>query len=83
MSDYEKKQLEKDFRRYTSRHLERPSKCKNLGQIQFYIKELSVKISEYKKRFDYVPDHAYMLLSDYNASQNRLIFNNFKQAYSF
>ena len=82
MSDYEKKQLENDFSKYTSRHFEKPTRCKNLGQIQFYIKELSVKISEYKQRFNYVPDKAYMLLSDYNASQNRLIFRNFRQEHS-
>ncbi len=83
MSGYEKKQLEKEFRRYTTRHLEKPSRCKNLGQIQFFIKELSSKISDYKLQFNYVPDHAYMLLSDYNSSQNKLIFSNFRQAYTF
>lgn len=83
MSDYEKKQLEKDFKRFTSKHFESPSKCKNLGQIQFYVKELTTKISEYRNQFNYVPDHAYVLLHDYNASQNKLIFRNFKQLYSF
>ena len=83
MSDYEKKQLEKEFKRYTSRHLEKPSRCKNLVQIQYFIKELSTKISEYNLQFNYVPDHAYMLLNDYNSSQNKLIFRNFRNEYAF
>ena len=83
MSDYEKKQLERAFRKYTNQHLEKPSRCKNLVQIQFFINELSTKISDYKQRFNYVPDHAYMLLSDYNTSQNKLIFSNFRQADTF
>ena len=83
MSDYERKQIEREFRLYTNRHLESPSKCKNLGQIQFYIKELSSKITEYNNRFNYVPDYAYTMLSDYNFSQNKLIFSNFQQEYSY
>lgn len=82
MSDYEKKQLENDFKRFTSKHFEKPSRCKNIGQIQFYVQEVSLKIEEFKKRFNYVPTYAYTLLSEYNASQNRLIFNNFQKMYA-
>ena len=81
MSNYEKKQAVKDFKRFTSKHFERPSRCKNLGQIQFYIKELTIKIGEFKAKLNYVPNDAYSLLSEYNASQNRLIFSNFQQTY--
>jgi len=82
MSNQKRKQLEKDFNRFTSRHFESPSRCKNLGQLQFYIKELTVKIGEFKSRFNYVPNDAYSLLSEYNASQNRLIFIDFQKTYS-
>ena len=82
MSDYEKKQLENDFRRFTNKHFEKPSRCKNIGQIQFYVQEVSLKIEEFKSRFNYVPRYAYTLLSEYNASQNRLIFNNFQEMYA-
>ena len=83
MSNPEKKQLEKEFKRYATIHLEKPSRCKNLVQIQYFIKELSTKISEYNLKFNYVPDHAYMLLSDYNTSQNNLMISNFRNAYAF
>ena len=83
MSNYEKKQLEKDFKKFTNRHFERPSKCKNLGQVQFYVKELALKIEEFKSRFNYVPKSAYVLLSEYNASQNKLIFSNFQNTYAW
>ena len=83
MSDYEKKQLEKEFKEFTSKHFEMPARCKNLGQIQFYVKEISLKITEYKTRFNHVPKYAYVLLSDYNMIQNRLIFRNFQKEYSF
>ena len=82
MSNYEKKQLEKDFRKFTRRHFESPSRCKNLGQIQFYIKELILKIEEFKLKFNYVPKSAYTLLSEYNSSQNKLIFSNFQKTYA-
>lgn len=83
MSNYEKNQLESDFKRFTSTHFEKPSNCKNLEQVQFYVKDLTLKITEFKKSFNYVPEYAYSLLSDYNASQNKLIFRNFKRVYSF
>ncbi len=83
MSNYEIKQLEKDFKRFTKKHFEHPSRCKNLGQVQFYVKELSVKIEEFRSRFNYVPKSAYVLLSEYNASQNKMIINNFQQTYTW
>lgn len=81
MSTIEKKQLEKDFKRFTSRHFEKPSRCKNLDQIQFYIQELTSKIKELKGRFNYVPDHAYQLLAQYNNTQNTLIHREFRNTY--
>lgn len=81
MSNFEKKRLDREFNMFTSKHFEKPSRCKNLGMIQFYIRELTNKIDEYKRRFNYVPSNAYSLLSEYNASQNKLVFNNFQQIY--
>lgn len=81
MSDREKKQIDRQLRIFVSRHFDKPSNCRDLEQIQFYVKELSEKISDYKSRFNYVPEYAYTLLSDYNASQNKIIFHNFKRLY--
>ncbi|MDH5400262.1 MAG: hypothetical protein OEX02_20975 [Cyclobacteriaceae bacterium] len=81
MSGYEKKQVEKEFKSFTSRNFEKPAKCKNIDQVRFYVNELSVKITEFKSRFNYVPDHAYALLTQYNNLQNRMIFTDFKNTY--
>jgi len=83
MSDYEKQLLENNFKKFTRKHFERPSRCKNIGQIQYYVQELSLKIEEFKSRFNYVPNIAYVLLSEYNASQNKLIFKGFQKIYAW
>ena len=82
MSDFEKKQLEKEFNKFTKRNFEAPRRCKNLDQIRYYVKELSLKMDEFKKRFNFVPQNAYTLLSQYNSLQNKLVMSNFQQAYS-
>jgi hypothetical protein len=81
MSDFEKKKLETELKNFTSRNFERPSDCRNLDQIRFYVRELCSKIEEYEKRFNYVPAWAYSLLTQYNAVQNSLIRIDFKTAY--
>jgi len=82
MNQYDKKLIEIDFNKFTKRHFEKPSKCKNIGQIQFYVQEISLKIEEFKLRFNYVPKAAYIMLSEYNAWQNKLIFKNFQHSYA-
>ena len=81
MSEFEKKQLELDLKNFTSRNFVKPAECRNLEQIRFYISELCVKIEEYKKRFDYVPNTAYYLLSQYNSKQNTLLYRDFIRNY--
>ena len=81
MSRYEKKQVEKEFKSFTNKHFEKPAKCRNIDQVRFYVQELSDKITEFKRRFNYVPDAAYSLLSQYNNIQNTMVFAHFKQNY--
>ena len=81
MSDYEKKRLELELRNFTSRNFERPSDCRNLDQIRFYVKELCGKIEEYEMRFNYVPQWAYSLLAQYNLVQNRMLLVEFAASY--
>lgn len=81
MSDFEKKTLEIELKSFTSRNFERPSDCRNLDQIRFYIRELCLKIEDYQKRFNYVPGVAYALLAQYNARQNSIIHKEFLQNY--
>lgn len=82
MSNFEKKRVEKDLRKFISNHFVKPSRCQNVGQIQYYVAELSNKIEELKRRSGYVPNYAYQLLSQYNSSQNSIIHQEFKRMYS-
>jgi hypothetical protein len=82
ITEYEKQRVEMDFKVFTTRNFERPTNCRNLDQIRFYVKELCSKIEEYESRFNYVPQSVYSMLSQYNMAQNRLIEVEFKNAYS-
>ncbi len=82
MTDYEKTKLDVALKEFTSRNFEKPDKCKNLGQIRYYIRELCLKIEEYETRFQYVPEIAYSLLSQYNMVQNSLIYEDFHRNYA-
>lgn len=81
MSEFEKKHLERELKNFTARNFVRPSDCRNLDQIRFYIQELCAKIEDYKKRFNYVPNTAYALLSQYNSKQNTLLCRDFLMNY--
>jgi hypothetical protein len=81
MSEFEKKHLERELKEFTARNFVKPSECRNLDQIRFYIRELCVKIEDYRKRFNYVPGTAYLLLSQYNSKQNSLLYHDFIRNY--
>ena len=81
MSNFERKKLEMDLRNFAERNFESPSNCRNTDQIRFYVRELCLKIEEYKRRFNFVPGTAYSLLAQYNMMQNQLIHIEFKKAY--
>jgi len=82
MNDYERKKLELELKNFTSRNFERPSNCRNLDQIRFYVRELCNKIEEYENRFNYVPASAYTLLAQYNSAQNQMLLVDFRTTYS-
>ncbi|MEO1054439.1 MAG: hypothetical protein AAFX87_27625 [Bacteroidota bacterium] len=81
MSEFEKKRIDKEFSKFTKRNFEAPKKCRNIDQIRFYVRELSIQIDEFKSKFNYVPNNAYTLLSQYNALQNQMVFADFKNRY--
>ena len=83
MSTYEKKQIDTDFKRFTSLNFERPTKCKSIGQLQYYVQELTRKIKELKSKFNYVPEKAFILLTEYNKMVNNLTFKNYQEVYSY
>lgn len=74
MSEFEKKTLELELKAFASKNFERPSDCKNLDQVRFYIRELCLRIEDYQKRFNYAPELAYTLLAQYNARQNSMLY---------
>jgi hypothetical protein len=80
MSEYEKVKLESDLKSFTARNFVRPADCQNVTQIQFYVRELCLKIDEYESMFNYVPGWAYGLLAQYNLKQNKLVQVEFKSA---
>lgn len=82
MTDYEKKKLETSFKSYTSRNFERPEKCRNIDQIRYYVQELYNKIKEYEIEFNYVPEHAYILITQYNQAHNSLLYKDFRNLYA-
>ena len=82
MTRFEQKKLDVEFNRFTRMNFDKPQKCQNIGQIRYYMKELSDKIQELKMAFNYVPAAAHVLMSQYNAAQNRFILKNFQEAYS-
>ena len=81
MSDYEKKKVEMELKSFTSSHFEKPSACRNLEQIRFYVSELCKVIESYEQRFNYVPADAYTLLAQYNARQNSMLYHDFVNTY--
>jgi hypothetical protein len=82
MTRFEQKKLDSEFTKFTRMNFDKPQKCKSIGQIRYYMQELSDKMSSLKQSFNYVPNSAHILLSQYNAAQNRLIFENFQEVYS-
>ena len=83
MSIKEQKQIEKEFKSFTEKHFEKPNRCRTLHEVQFYIRELSIKIDEMKSAFNFVPTPAYILLAEYNKLQNKEIYSNFKKFYNW
>lgn len=77
----DRKQVENELNNFALRNFEKPSDCKDLEQIRFYVRELCLKIEELERRFEYVPSSAYQLLAQYNSRQNSIINKNFSNTY--
>jgi len=81
MSRFEKEKIEKEFLAFASRNFETPKRCRNAGQVRFYVRELCIMIEDLKQKFNYVPKRAYALLTEYNCVQNKMVSTNFLEAY--
>ena len=75
------RKIDHELKQFAARNFEHPGNCRNLEQIRFYVRELSVKIEEMKRQFNYVPSSAYSLLAQYNAVQNSIIGMDFRKTY--
>ncbi len=82
MTDYEKTKLDVALKDFINRNFKKPQECLNLEQIRFYVRELCLKIEEYEANFQYVPESAYALLSQYNLVQNSYLYRDFNHTYS-
>jgi hypothetical protein len=80
MSDFERKKQELEFKSFAARNFVKPSECKNLEQVRYYLQELISKM-EQMRLAGFIPEHAYTLLAQYNAAQNRLLTVDFKNNY--
>jgi hypothetical protein len=81
MSEFEKKKLEMELKSFVSKNFERPADCNNLDQVRFYIRELCVRIEDYQQRFSYAPELAFLLLAQYNARQNSMLYKDYVNSY--
>ena len=81
MGIFERKRIDNELQQFAARNFEKPSDCKDLEQIRFYVRELCSKIEELENRFEYVPNSAYTLLAQYNSKQNALISKDFSNSY--
>ena len=81
MTRFEQKKLDVEFTRFTKMNFDKPQKCRSIGQIRYYMDELNAKMRELKEAFNYVPGSAHVLMSQYNAAQNRLIHKNYQETY--
>jgi hypothetical protein len=80
MSDFERKKQELEFKSFATKNFVKPSECKNLEQVRFYLQELISRM-EHMRSTGFIPEHAYALLAQYNAAQNRLLTVDFKNNY--
>ncbi len=81
MTDYERKKIELELKSFIAKNFDRPMACKNLEQIRFYVRELSLKIEALEKEYAFVPDFVFTLLTQYNERQNILLTKEFKNSY--
>jgi hypothetical protein len=82
MNDYQQKRIEMEWKEFVHSNFEKPSACRNLEQIRYYIREITLRMEAEKKRHDYVPDWAYAILAQYNDVQNKILLADFQKTYA-
>ena len=82
MNDYYRKRSEIEWKDFIHSNFEKPSACRNLEQIRYYIHEITHRIAAEKKVNGYVPDWAYTILAQYNEAQNKILLADFMKTYA-
>lgn len=76
-----KKQAEKEFRRYARKNLPNPNSVKRIEQTRVLLLDLHNLMHEFKTRFNFIPDEAYLRFNTYKNIQDRMVYDNFKKSY--
>lgn len=82
MNDYQQKRIEMEWKAFIHSNFEKPAACKNLEQIRYYIREITLRMESEKQRHDFVPDWVYTTLAQYNEAQNRILLADFQKSYA-
>ena len=80
--EHDRNTLEKEFKNFTHKNFETPEQCRDLNQVEFYIRELKAKMKEFKQQFNFIPKFAYHLLWEYTSLQNEMLSNGLHQIYN-
>jgi hypothetical protein len=70
---YHHSRVDTQFERFYKRHFEDPRECRNVEQVRFYLGEISRKIEEYRRSYNYVPEKALNLWESYKKIYNRMV----------
>jgi hypothetical protein len=81
MASYLQTKREAELKSFANRNFEPPSRCRNLEQIRYYIRELCDLIEKFESEFADAPSWAYKLLSQYNERQNSFLRRDFMNTY--
>ena len=80
-NSYLNKLIEREFKSFVRKNLLKPGDCKKIEQTNRCIDQMHRLISEYKLRFDFVPDSAQVMFTKYQNIQDRMVYENFRETY--
>lgn len=76
------KRAEKEFRKFARNNLLKPSKCRRIDETNDCIFKMHEIIQVLRKRFNYVPDSAQLMMNKYQNIQDRMVYENFRRSYN-
>lgn len=82
MNDYQRKRIEMEWKSFIHSNFDKPGACRNLEQIRFYIREITLRMESQMQLHNYVPDWVYSTLAQYNDAQNKILLADFQKHYA-